>query len=63
MIISSTFSSYWANGFRPEDFYGNFSWGPMLNKFGCGGHLGRRSEIPDTILEEDHPRIISPKFG
>jgi hypothetical protein len=25
MIISSTFSSYWANGFRQEDFYGNFS--------------------------------------
>jgi hypothetical protein len=21
------------------------------------------SEIPDTILEEDHPRIISAKFG
>jgi hypothetical protein len=34
----------------------------MLNykcKFGCGGHLGRCSEMPDTILEEDHPRIIS----
>ena len=23
--------SYWANGFRKEDFYGNFPWGPMLN--------------------------------
>ena len=22
-----------------------------------------RSEMPDTILEEDHPRIISAKFG
>jgi hypothetical protein len=32
-------------------------------KFGCGGHLGRCSEMPDTILEEDHPRIISAKFG
>jgi hypothetical protein len=30
---------------------------------GCGGHLGRRSEMPDTILEGDHPRIISAKFG
>ena len=29
-----------------------------LIKFGCGGHLGRCSEMPDTILEEDHPRII-----
>jgi hypothetical protein len=27
-------------------------------KFGCGGHLGRCSEMPDIILEEDHPRII-----
>jgi hypothetical protein len=24
MTISSTFCSYWANGFRQEDFYGNF---------------------------------------
>jgi hypothetical protein len=32
-------------------------------KFGCGSHLGRRYEMPDTILEEDHPRIISAKFG
>ena len=28
-------------------------------KFGCGGHPGRRSEMQDTILEGDHPRIIS----
>jgi hypothetical protein len=21
----------------------------------CGGHLGRRAQLPDTILEEDHP--------
>jgi hypothetical protein len=31
-------------------------------KFGCGGHLGRCSEMLDTILEEDHPRIISAKL-
>ena len=30
---------------------------------GCGGHLGRRYEMPDTILEGGHPRIISEKFG
>jgi hypothetical protein len=24
MTISSKFSSYWANGFKQEDFYGNF---------------------------------------
>jgi hypothetical protein len=28
-------------------------------KFGCGGHLGLCSEMSDTILEEDHPRIIN----
>jgi hypothetical protein len=32
-------------------------------EFGCGGHLGRCSEMQDTFLEEDHPRIISAKFG
>jgi hypothetical protein len=32
-------------------------------KFGCGGHLGRRSEMPDINLEGDHPKIISAKFG
>ena len=32
-------------------------------KFGCGGHLDRCPEMPDTILEEDHPRIISAKIG
>jgi hypothetical protein len=32
-------------------------------KFGCGSHLGRRSEMSDTILEGDHPRIISAKFA
>jgi hypothetical protein len=36
---------------------------PCYIKFGCGGHIGRSSEMPDTILEEDHPRIISAMFG
>jgi hypothetical protein len=31
--------------------------------FGCGDHLGRWSEMPDTIFEGGHPRIISAKFG
>ena len=31
-------------------------------KFGCGGHLGRRAESPDTFLEENHPMTISSKF-
>jgi hypothetical protein len=25
--------------------------------------VAARSEIPDTMLEGDHPRIISAKFG
>ena len=31
MTILSKFSYYWANGFRQEDFYGNFPYSPMLN--------------------------------
>jgi hypothetical protein len=31
--------------------------------FELGGHLGRKSGSPDTILEGGHPRIISAKFG
>jgi hypothetical protein len=34
-----------------------------ISIFSNGGHLGLCSEMPDTILEEDHPRIISAKFG
>jgi hypothetical protein len=26
-------------------------------KFGCGGHPGQRFEMPNTILEWDHPMI------
>ena len=29
----------------------------------CGGHLGGRARLPDTILEEDHPMTIPSKFG
>ena len=32
-------------------------------KFVCGGHIGWRSEITDTLLEGDYTRIIPPKFG
>ena len=34
-----------------------------ISIFSNDGHLGRSSEMPDTILEEDHPRIISAGFG
>ena len=59
MTISSKFSSYRANGF----FMGISHRVLWEIKFGCGGHLGRRSEMQDTILEGDHPRIISANFG
>jgi hypothetical protein len=29
----------------------------------CGGHLGGRAQLPDIILEEDHPMTIPSKFG
>ena len=29
----------------------------------CGGHLGGRAWLPDTILEEDHPMTIPSKLG
>jgi hypothetical protein len=29
----------------------------------CGGHLGGRAQLPDTILEEDHPMTIPSNFG
>jgi hypothetical protein len=48
--------NHWANGNQIL-----VEW--SLGGFGCGGHLGRRSEMPDTVLEGDHPRITSAKFG
>jgi hypothetical protein len=27
------------------------------------GHLDERAQLPDTILEEDHPITIPSKFG
>jgi hypothetical protein len=35
----------------------------LTSKLHCGGHLGRRAQLPDTILEEDHPMTIPSKFG
>jgi hypothetical protein len=29
----------------------------------CGGHLGGRARLPNTILEKDHPMTIPSKFG
>jgi hypothetical protein len=27
----------------------------ITTKLHCGGHLGGRAQLPDTILEKDHP--------
>jgi hypothetical protein len=29
----------------------------------CGGHLGGRARLPDTVLEDDHPMTIPSKLG
>jgi hypothetical protein len=29
----------------------------------CGGHLGGKAQLPDIILEKDHPMTIPSKFG
>jgi hypothetical protein len=29
----------------------------------CGGHLGGRARLPNTILEKDHPMSIPSKVG
>jgi hypothetical protein len=36
---------------------------PPYFYFKLGGHLGWKSESPDTILEGGHPRTIPPKVG
>jgi hypothetical protein len=47
-------------------FFWKFFFQPIYTdyaNFELGGHLGWKSGSPDTILEGDHPRIISAKFG
>jgi hypothetical protein len=34
----------------------------ITTQWHCGGHLGGRTRLPDTILEEDHPMTIPSKF-
>jgi hypothetical protein len=36
---------------------------PITTQLHCGGHLGGRARLSDTILEEDHPMTIPSKFG
>jgi hypothetical protein len=44
------FWNYWANLNQTL-----LKWSLGGAKFGCGGHLDRRAEPPDTFLEENHP--------
>ena len=55
-LYSSNLGTFWLN---IEQFW------PFeeISIFSHGGHLGYRTALTDTILEEDHPRIISAKFG
>ena len=35
----------------------------LTTQLHCGGFLGGRAGLPDTILEKDHPMTIPSKFG
>ena len=35
----------------------------LTTQLHCGGHLGGRAQLPDTILQEDHPMTIPSMFG
>jgi hypothetical protein len=43
----------------------NFQFWPFeeISIFSNGGHLGYRTALTDTILKEEHLRVISAKFG
>jgi hypothetical protein len=55
-LYSSNLGTFWL---KIEQFW-SFE---EIYIFSNGGHLGYRTVLKDTILEEDHPRIISAKFG
>jgi hypothetical protein len=50
MTISSKFSSYWANGFRQEDFYGNVI--PTSNQ---DGHQAKNRKRGDDFFFKSSP--------
>ena len=78
-MLPAKFGSIWPSSFIGEEFFNisqsdqrlpgacNRSPGSKLlsirTQLHCGGHLGGRARLPDTILEEDHPMTISSKFG
>ena len=55
-LYSSNLGTFWL---KIEQFW------PFeeISIFSKGGHLGYRTALTDTILKEDHLRIISAKFG
>jgi hypothetical protein len=40
-----------------------FQYIPLIFCLHSISHLGGRAQLPDTILEEDHPMTIPSKFG
>ena len=61
---SMTCLLYWLTGFRGEDFKTFFPIGSYVKTMSAeGGHLGWRSESPDTILKIDHLRTIHAMFA
>jgi hypothetical protein len=53
-IILAKLESNWPNSFRGKTIIFH----PPFSIFSNGGHVGRRSGLPDTILKGDYPRII-----
>ena len=61
---SMTCLLYWLTGIRGEDFKTFFPIGSNVKTMSAeGGHLGWRSESPDTILKIDHLRTIYAMFA
>jgi hypothetical protein len=60
---------YRLSGIQNQRLTGAFNRSPgskllsITTQLHCGGHLGGRARLPDTILEEDHPMTIPSKFG
>ena len=55
-LYSSNLGTFWL---KIEQFWAF----EEISIFSHGGHLGYKTALTDKILKEDHPRIISAKFG
>ena len=49
--------------FQTKRFLWEFPIGSYVKLSSAVAAIGRCSEMPDTIMEENHSRIISAKFG